>query len=160
MKRTCALSFERLEKRNLLAVTNVFAINSGGPAISGTLNWAADTNAAPSAFSNAAAAQSQSYQVTNAIDLTHSSVPAGTPMALFQNERFDPDDGAEMQWDFAVTPGLYEVRLYFAEIYSGTQSVGARVFEGETKELPDGRLVIADQHAHRANGTDRASPHP
>jgi Malectin domain len=34
-----------------------------------------------------------------------------------------------MQWNFAVTADSYEVRLGFAEIYSGTQSVGARVFD-------------------------------
>jgi hypothetical protein len=34
-----------------------------------------------------------------------------------------------MQWDFSVTPGTYEVRLYFAEIYSGAQGVGKRVFD-------------------------------
>ena len=129
MRRTCALSFEPLEKRMVLSVTTVFAVNAGGPALSGTPNWTADTSAAPSARTNAAAAQSQTYDVDHTIDMTHSSVPAGTPMALFQDERFDPDDGAEMQWDFAVTPGPYEVRLYFAEIYDGAQSVGTRVFD-------------------------------
>jgi hypothetical protein len=34
-----------------------------------------------------------------------------------------------MQRDFPVTPGSYEVRLYFADIYTGTQFVGARVFD-------------------------------
>jgi hypothetical protein len=50
-------------------------------------------------------------------------------MELFQTERFDPAGDPEMQWDFPVTPGQYEVRLYFAEIYSGAQSVGARKFD-------------------------------
>jgi hypothetical protein len=34
-----------------------------------------------------------------------------------------------MQWHFPVTAGSYEVRLAFAEIYEGAQSVGARVFD-------------------------------
>ena len=32
-------------------------------------------------------------------------------------------------WDFPVTPGEYEVRLYFAETFSGAFTPGARVFD-------------------------------
>ena len=49
-------------------------------------------------------------------------------MAVFQAERFDPGGGGEMLWDFPVTPGEYEVRLYFAETWNGGQS-GARQFD-------------------------------
>jgi hypothetical protein len=117
---------ERLEDRTAPAVIRV---NAGGPVLTGTPNWEADTMSAPSAFSNFAAAGSNTYSVTNSIDLTHPSVPAGTPMALFQTERWDPASGAEMQWDFPVTPGTYQVRLFFAEIFDGALSVGARVFD-------------------------------
>jgi hypothetical protein len=114
---------ERLEDRRLLAV--VFRVNAGGPALAGTPAWSADTAASPSSFVNTGAI----YSNGAAISMSHGSIPAGTPVALFQSERWDEAGGAEMQWDFPVTPGSYEVRLYFADIYSGTQSVGARVFD-------------------------------
>ena len=50
-------------------------------------------------------------------------------MALFQTERWDASSAPEMQWRFPVTAGSYEVRLAFAETYSGTQTVGARIFD-------------------------------
>ncbi len=49
-------------------------------------------------------------------------------MALFQTERWDASGGSELAYALPVTPGTYTVRLYFAEIYSGTSSVGARTF--------------------------------
>jgi len=49
--------------------------------------------------------------------------------ALFQSERWDPGGAPELQYSLPVPNGLYRVNLYFAEIYSGTQSVGARVFD-------------------------------
>jgi hypothetical protein len=70
----------------------------------------------------------------NAID---SSVPAGTPAQIWDDERWDPADGDEMQYAFPVSSGTQvEVRLYFYDGYSGTSSVGDRVFdidvEGQT----------------------------
>ncbi len=56
------------------------------------------------------------------------SIPAGTPQSLFQTERWDQAGGAEMNWTFPVTPGQYEVRLYFSEIYSGAFAIGKRTF--------------------------------
>ena len=39
------------------------------------------------------------------IDMTHASLPAGTPMALFQTERFDKADGADMLLGFPRAAG-------------------------------------------------------
>ena len=47
--------------------------------------------------------------------MTHPSVPAGTPMKVFQTQRYD-GGGTPMQWDFPVTPGNVIVNLYFAEV--------------------------------------------
>ncbi len=49
--------------------------------------------------------------------------------ALFQSERYDPAGAPELQYSLPVPNGVYRVNLYFAEIYGGTQSVGARVFD-------------------------------
>ncbi len=46
-----------------------------------------------------------------------------------------------MAWDFPVTGGgSYEVRLYFAETYSGAMKVGGRRFD----VLIEGALVLDD----------------
>ncbi|MDZ7726969.1 MAG: malectin domain-containing carbohydrate-binding protein [Dehalococcoidia bacterium] len=43
---------------------------------------------------------------------------------MFQSERW-----GEQDWSLPIEDGTYEVELYFAEIYSGTFSEGARVFD-------------------------------
>ena len=58
----------------------------------------------------------------------HSSVPAGTPMSLFQSERWDPDAAPEMTWSFPVESGAtYEVRLYVAETF--LSAADARIYD-------------------------------
>lgn len=107
---------EKLEDRVLLAAT-IFRINAGGNLVSATPNWETDSAATPSPYVNAGATGNQTFNPGTAIDLSDPSVPAGTPQAIFQSERWDPGDGAELQWDFPVTPGNYQVQLYFAETY-------------------------------------------
>lgn len=41
-----------------------------------------------------------------------------------------------MSWNFPVTPGLYQVRLYFSELWSGASSPGERVFDVSIQGLP------------------------
>jgi hypothetical protein len=122
------LRFEPLEGRQLLAT--LFRINAGGPELAGSPVWQADTTAAPSPYSNATSGGNSAIATTAAtINVTHASLPAGTPMALFQTERFDKATGPELLWDFPVSPGQYEVRLYFAETWSGAFANGVRVFD-------------------------------
>ncbi len=53
---------------------------------------------------------------------------SGTPdQALFQTGRTAPDSGSFI-YTFPVTNGAYHVNLYFAELDSGDDSAGARVF--------------------------------
>jgi N-acetylneuraminic acid mutarotase len=116
--------------------TALFRVNAGGPAVTGTPSWEADTTASPSPYVNASAAGNETFSTTQPIDTTHPSVPTGTPQAIFQTERWDPPGAVEMKWSFPVSPGPYQVRLYFAEIYEGTQSVGARVFNVSIEGSP------------------------
>ena len=118
----------------------VHRVNGGGTAITGAPQWDVDTSGSPSPFVNATETGNNTFSTTNTIDLTHPSVPAGTPQALFQTERWDPPTAPEMQWNFPVAPGTHEVRLYFADIYAGTQSVGARVFDVSV----EGTIVLND----------------
>ena len=122
-------NLEMLEPRLLLAADVVYRVNAGGAQIPGTPSWDVDTATNPSPWVNVAAANLKTSSTSSAIQMSHSSIPNGTPMEIFQSERWDHRSNDNMQWTFPVTPGTYEVRLYFAETYSGTQSVGARVFD-------------------------------
>jgi hypothetical protein len=128
----------------------VYRVNAGGGALSG--GWAGDTKSNPSSLSNASAAKSQTTSVSTTIDMSHASIPVGTPMSLFQTERWDDSAGSEMQWDFAVAPGSYEVRLYFAETYSGAQKIGGRVFD----VMIDGQLVLDNYDIFADVGKNKA----
>jgi hypothetical protein len=120
--------------------TTDFKVNAGGPSLSGTPAWSEDSSASPSPFVNAAETGNKTFVTSSAIDMSDPSVPAGTPTEVFQSERWDGGTAPEMEWNFPVTAGTHEVRLYFAETYSGTQSVGARVFD----VLIEGTVVLDD----------------
>ena len=115
-------------------------VNAGGASVAGSPAWSTDTAGSPSSFVNAAAVGNAVASTGSAITLDP-SVPAGTPTSLFQTERYDPGGQPDMQWDFPATAGqTYEVRLFFAETYSGTQAVGARQFDVSI----DGALKLND----------------
>jgi len=81
----------------------------------------------------------------------HSSVPAGTPSQIWETERWDPDDGEEMQYEFDVASGQQvEVRLYFYDGYSGTSSTGDRVFDVAV----EGQTVLDDFDIIETYGDD------
>ena len=116
--------------KGLLGTNVLYRVNAGGPAVAATdggPNWSDDSvdTALHNTGSSVAGASPSA-----ALD---STIPAGTPTALFDTERFDPGiqgDGGEMKWMFPVTSGAtVKVRLYFANRYSGTSAVGARQFD-------------------------------
>src|SRR5262245_21807620 len=89
--RLARLLLEQLEDR--IAPATLFRVNAGGDELAGSPVWTADTDAAPAIYSNAVAAGSNVFTTSHTIDLTSSSIPAGTPEALFQSERWDASDG-------------------------------------------------------------------
>lgn len=111
-------------------------VNAGGAQLTATPAWTADSEAAPSRYITSTSNQFAS--TTTPIKL-HSSVPAGTPTSLFTTERFD-STGTGMTYTFPVTAGTYQLRLYFAEIYSGAQKTGARTLD----VLVNNTLVLDD----------------
>jgi hypothetical protein len=109
-----------------------YRINAGGPDLAG--GWSRDTESRPSPYVNAEDTSTSGTQ--QVIDLSDPSIPAGTPAALFQTERWDPAADPRMRWRLPVEPGTYEVRLYFAETSPEAFAAGARTFavviEGST----------------------------
>ncbi|HEY3000832.1 MAG TPA: malectin domain-containing carbohydrate-binding protein, partial [Kribbellaceae bacterium] len=114
------------------SVTGVlYRVNAGGPALAATdggPGWLAD-QAATSPYRNSGSSVSN-YSAVPSVDGT---VPSSTPRAIFDNERWDigaKGDGQEMRWSFPVAAGTpVEVRLYFANRWSGSSQVGQRVFD-------------------------------
>lgn len=122
----------------------LYRVNAGGPLVTATdapnPDWSVDTgtfgDAGNSPYLTASTTPGGVFDQSNAnayqgpIILTDPSIPAGTPAALFQNERFDDVAAPEMTWAFPVDPGTeVEVRLYFAELYNGITAAGQRVFD-------------------------------
>lgn len=110
--------------------TVLYRVNAGGPeivAIDGGPNWTADTGGSPSPFLSDAG----SGNVTGfaAVD-PGPTVAVTTPGEIFDTERWDNSGGSEMQWAFNVpTAGLYEVRLFMGNGFSGTGATGQRIFD-------------------------------
>lgn len=117
------------------AQVTLFRVNAGGAAkgaLDAGIGWDVDTAASPSAY--VLAGTNVSSFTGGSVD---ASVPASTPASIFDSERWDPTGGSEMQWDFPVgTPGTYEVHLYFKNGYSGTSTVGTRVFNVLIEGVP------------------------
>ncbi len=66
------------------------------------------------------------------VSQTTGSVSGTSDPALFQTGRM-PDDTNPLVYTFPVANGSYQVNLYFAELNSGDDSVGARVFNVKTQ---------------------------
>ena len=132
--------------------TVLYRVNTGGPAIDvpNGVDWSADqansnnggqaagtaTSGTPSPYVNATGGQDRTFGAANGATFTMAdSVPAGTPIELFQNERWDPSGGSEMEWNFPVPANQsVEVRLYLAEI--AFNNAGLRVFDVNLEGSP------------------------
>ncbi|MEL7342002.1 MAG: malectin domain-containing carbohydrate-binding protein, partial [Bacteroidota bacterium] len=123
-----------------------YRVNVGGATIPATdspsPDWGGDQNGGGASpyRNNAGNTGGTSF---NSID---PSVPVTTPTAVFTSERWDPGSAPEMEWDFPVTNGTYEVRLYFMNSYGGTAQPGKRIFDValEGNILLDDYDIVAD----------------
>jgi hypothetical protein len=117
--------------------TAIYRINSGGPKIvvgadddsnpsDPDLDWAADQNPNPNPALVAGGGNTFGIGADVTIDAT--TAPTA-PAAIFDNERWDPTSGAEMQYEFTVDPGTYTVNLYLVEGNGPTSAIGERVFD-------------------------------
>ena len=119
--------------------TVLYRVNAGGPEVAsadGSLPaWGEDApTASPYRVANGAGANVYAASAGSAhpgpIVMTDPSLPPSVPIAVFETERFDVAAAPEMQWQFPVDPGAeVEVRLYFAELFSGVDLVGERLVD-------------------------------
>ena len=91
-------------------------INAGGSAYTDSSSnlWSADTG----------------YN-TGSTASTGAAIAGTTDDTLYQTQRWDAASAPELEYVVAVPSGQYTVRLHFAEMYSPTFSVGARVFHAQ-----------------------------
>ncbi|GAA4579048.1 hypothetical protein GCM10023176_56060 [Micromonospora coerulea] len=132
----------------------LYRVNAGGPqiaAVDGGPAWAADTVATPSKNHNTGS-NVNTYTTPATLD---STVPSSTPVDVFSSERWDPATAPEMQWDFPVPAGAQiQVRLYLANRYPTTGTVGKRIFNVSI----DGTLKLDRfDPVAAAGGTDRGT---
>ncbi len=131
------------------AVNVLYRVNAGGSqtasADGSQPDWSEDEFFSPSPYVNTGAAGNSTFSTGASITLD-GSVSASAPPALFQSERWDSAFPDEQEWSFPVPDGTYQVNLYFAEIYTGIQGAGERVFdvaiEGTT--VLDDYDIVAD----------------
>lgn len=116
----------------------LFRVNAGGPALPATDGgpaWLADNGS--STLRNAGSTPAS----WNAISALMPDVPPSTPWALYSSERWDANDGNDLQWHFPVTAGRHVlVRVYLANQCTCTSAVGQRVFSATV----DGTAVFSD----------------
>jgi hypothetical protein len=113
--------------------TVLYRVNAGGPPVAGPAGspvWSEDSSALPSPYANAAATDNKVATSATPVDLSHPSVPAGTPVELFRSERWDMAAVPNLAYAFPVPSGVsVEVRVYLAEVHPPLQVVGGRVFD-------------------------------
>jgi len=106
----------------------LYRLNEGGPTVASVdagPAWKGDAAVDAPALRNSGSNTAGWSPIAN-----RGNVPAGTPSALFDSERWDPFGDAEMTFHLAVpTSTPLTVRLFFANRYPGTSTVGSRVFD-------------------------------
>ena len=133
----------------------LYRINVGGPEVAahdGAANWAADSLSAPSALRIAGGtgtfSDSESGAYPGPVNMSHPSLPSHVPSAVFQDERWDPADATEMRWSFPIATGTQvEVRLYFAELFSGINNANERSFDVTAEGLLPASYANIDRFA-------------
>lgn len=87
-------------------------------------------NAGGSAYTDAASQVWNADMGFNAgnIAATGATIAGTSDQPLYQTQRWDPVGVPELEYAFAVPSGSYQVKLHFAESWSGAYFVGGRVF--------------------------------
>ncbi len=145
------------------ALQVVYRVNTGGPLTptndSEPIDWSEDQAVSNVNGTSVTGTPSAYLNLTPPVqDITFGAAFTGTngtgyPNELFNTERYstleNPDN---MQWNFPVDNGNYTVNLIFAEIWSGAQSTGVRVFDVQI----EGNTVLSNFDQTAAYGWNTA----
>ncbi len=102
--------------------------------------WAADTN-------------TSAYSVTSGDSSNYANAISGTVNdTLYQTFRYDGSPSSPLDFNFTVANGNYEVRLHFAETWSGITGTGQRVFD----VLLEGQTAVNDLDVFAEAGPNAA----
>ncbi len=135
--------------------TVLFRVNAGGglvAALDEGPDWSSDTLNNPSIYRTAGGDFNNGFDVL----AVESTVPASTPTAIFESERWDVLGGPDMLWQFPVADGTpVEVRLYLMNGLGDTSEPGERVFNIEIDdEIAFSDIDLVAEAGHRV-GTVR-----
>ncbi|MEM8828032.1 MAG: malectin domain-containing carbohydrate-binding protein [Cyanobacteria bacterium P01_G01_bin.19] len=136
--------------------TIIYRVNAGGAEIAATdgdIAWSADTASNNSPFlSDPGSNNTASFPVVG----PGANIPDTVPDTIYDTERWDQPGGSEMQWAFDVPEeGLYEVRLYMGNGFSGTNDPGERIFDVAIEgSVPDSLndIDLSEQFGHQIGG--------
>jgi len=136
--------------------TTIYRVNAGGPEVVSLdtgPNWSEDTKSNPSDYLKDSGSNSTAAYPAIGPDPT---VPATTPLEIFNTERSDQVGVPEMAWSFeAPLPGFYEVRLYMGNGCTCTDQMNNRIFdvavEGQVLPSLDDIDLVA-QFGHEVGG--------
>lgn len=109
--------------------TVVYRVNAGSPNTIGAspVNWVADTQGNPVSYLDAG-----SLNYTCGATSWNGTNTTGAPDDIFGPNRYSPNYAyaSQMQWNFPLSNGTYEVNFFFAETpyAGGVKTSGARVF--------------------------------
>ncbi len=142
---------------NVLAASLVlFRVNSGGPqvaALDDEMDWGEDTGPNNSQYLIEPGTNgTNSFEITNYDESVDTNI---VPKSIFDTERSDGPGGNEMEYAFPVEPGNYQIRLYFANGFSGTSEEGERVFSVEVEDVIPAALTdidIVELFGHETGG--------
>ncbi len=123
----------------------LYRVNAGGSEIEGTdggPSWVSDSGTT-SPYRNTGS-NASTYNPGATVD---ASVPASTPNAVFNSERWSPSDNPRMSWSFPVAAAqAVQVRLFFSNRCTCTSSAGSRAFDVtvEGNKVLDNYDIVAD----------------
>ena len=115
----------------------LYRVNVGGPAMTDASGrtWQADQGGAGQWMTTSSLSWNSGVRTKG----------GSAPRKILSTMRYSPDPKQGLGWAFPVAPGEHEVRLHFAETWSGAFANGARVFSIELEgEQVEGAL---DMHA-------------
>lgn len=124
----------------------VYRINVGGSALAATDGpaWQADLGSAGFGLLG------NSRRFVSRVDVLSVEGEFAAPTTVYETERF-ATGGSALDYQFAVTPGDYEVRLHFAEMWPGAFATGVRRFGIDI----EGDTVLADLDVFARHGERR-----